>query len=131
MFGRQKRRGRGNKKEKLERKKEKARGRQAERSAGRGEVLGPGRAVAPERRVRPRPRGEGQLGLSATSPENLGPAPSTEAQAWVQRFPRALFSPPSQGTTGRDWTGVGRPPGARATPGLFGCSGPDFPARRA
>lgn len=115
-------------------KKKKKQRRGTEKSAGLGEDQRPDRARPWVRQdgYLPGPRrGEGRLGPSPSSPANLGPAPSPEGRAWVQRPPRALPLPPPGRPRGGAGHGWGLPPGARPSPGLFGRSGPGFPARRA
>lgn len=127
-LGRQERSERGNKKDKVERGKRKRDPGEAspeECRLWRGPGNRPGCRSDKAGASSASRRGHGHPGPSPTSPANLGPASSPGSQAWVQRFPRALFSPPSWETTGWGWTRVGRPPGA-PVPDCLGALGQAF-----
>lgn len=80
-LGRQERSGRGNKKEKIERKKEKEPGEASEEECRPwgGTATRPGYGSRKAGASSASRKGKGHPGPSSTSPENLGPAPSTEA----------------------------------------------------
>lgn len=115
----------GNKK-KRSKERGKSQERRSEKCTGDGEALGPDRGSGRPGGTAGRRRGEGRPSRSPTSPANLGPAPSPEGRARVQRPPPAPALPPPGGPQGGAGPWWGGPQGRAPVPDCWGALGQAF-----